>query len=89
MKYLNNAFQNLTPLRNRGESLSKNRDPNMTHNEHIYAIYCRPEVADDVISSQNVETFWDYFAVTLWVGSFSSFREQDLFNMIVCELDNA
>ena len=28
----------------------------------INAIYSQPEVADDVISGYNVETFWDYYA---------------------------
>ena len=39
----------------------------------INAICIRPEVADDVISGYNVETFWDYDAVNLWVASFSGF----------------
>ena len=29
------------------EWLSTNRNPNMTQNEHVYAIFCRPEVAGD------------------------------------------
>ena len=33
------------------EPLSRNRDPTMTQNEYVYAIYYRPEVAGDVISS--------------------------------------
>ena len=28
----------------------------MTQNEHVYAICCRPEGADDVISSENLNT---------------------------------
>ena len=28
----------------------------MTQNEHVYAICCRPEVAGDVISGENVKT---------------------------------
>ena len=30
----------------------------MTQNEHLYAICYRPEVDDDVISSEDVQTFW-------------------------------
>ena len=33
------------------EPLLRNCDPNMTKNEHAYAICCRPEVARDVIAS--------------------------------------
>ena len=32
----------------------------MTQNEHVYAICCQQEVADDVISGEDVETFWKY-----------------------------
>ena len=41
----------------------------------INAICNRPEVADDVISVYNVETFRDYHAANLCVTSFSSFPE--------------
>ena len=30
--------------------LSRNGDPNITQNRHVYAICCRPEVDGDVIS---------------------------------------
>ena len=32
----------------------------MTQNEHVYAICCRPEVARDVISGENVKTIKGY-----------------------------
>ena len=32
------------------EPSSTNCDPNMTTNEHVYAMFCRPEVDGDVIS---------------------------------------
>ena len=32
----------------------------MTPNEHVYAICCRLEVGDDVISGHNVKTVEDY-----------------------------
>ena len=35
--------------------LSRNRDPNLTKNEHVDAICCRPEAAGDVISGKNVK----------------------------------
>ena len=42
----------------------------MTRNEHVYAICCRPEVGDDVISGVDVETFRDYERVTCgWLAS--------------------
>ena len=47
----------------------------MTQNEPVYAICCWREVADDVISGYNVDTFRDYHSGNLWVASFSSFLE--------------
>ena len=41
----------------------------MTQNEHIYAIYCRPEVDDGSISSENVKTLEGYAVVNLEVVS--------------------
>ena len=40
--------------------LPRNRDPNTTQNEHVYVICYRPEVADDVISGENVKTIQGY-----------------------------
>ena len=47
----------------------------MTKNEHVYAICCQPEVAGDVISSENVKTIEDYAALKFEFASFSSFRD--------------
>ena len=49
MKPLNHSFQNRLPL-------SRNRDPNLSQNEHVHAICCRPEAYGDVISGKNVKT---------------------------------
>ena len=43
----------------------------MTQTEHVYAICCRPEVDDDVISSEDAETFQEYVYVKLRAVSFS------------------
>ena len=37
----------------------------MTENEHVYAICCRPEVDDDVISIRDVKTIKGYSVVTI------------------------
>ena len=42
----------------------------MTQNEHVYAIGCRLEVADDVISGENVETIKGYAVLNFEVASF-------------------
>ena len=47
----------------------------MTQNEHVYTICCEPEVADDIISGDNAETFWDHPVVNLWIAFFSGFFE--------------
>ena len=39
----------------------------------VNTIYSRKEVADDLISGQDVETYRDYVCVNLWVASVSSF----------------
>ena len=57
------------------EPLSRNRDPNVTQNEHLYAICCRPEEVDDVIYCDDAETFQKYVCINLSVvGAISSFR---------------
>ena len=45
------------------EPLSRIRDPNMTQNGHVYAIYCWLEVAGDVIPGENVKTIEAYTPV--------------------------
>ena len=62
------AERNATPL-------SRNRDPNMTQNEHVYAIYSRPEEVGDVISGGNVDAVEGYASLNFEAGSISSFRE--------------
>ena len=37
----------------------------MTQNEHVYAICCRLEVDDDVISSRNIKTIQGYVVANL------------------------
>ena len=55
------------------EPLLRNRDPNMTQNEHVYAICCRPEEGDDVISGQNGKTIDDYVSVNFQVVNTGGF----------------
>ena len=43
----------------------------MIQNEHVYAIYCRPEVAVDVISGGNVKTIECYVVVNFEAASVS------------------
>ena len=47
----------------RYESLSRNYDLNMTQTLHVYAICSEPDVAGDVISSENVKTIRGYLLV--------------------------
>ena len=47
----------------------------MTQNEHAYAICCRTEVANDVISGRNVKTTEGYIVVNFEIASSSSFRD--------------
>ena len=46
----------------------------MAQNEHVYAIFCRPEVAGDVISGGNVKTIEGYVVLNFEAASISSFR---------------
>ena len=47
----------------------------MTQNEHVYAISCRPEVAGDVISGENVSTTEPHALLNFEAASIRSFRE--------------
>ena len=47
----------------------------MAQIEHVYAICCRPAVAGDVISGDDVKTVEGYAMLNLEVASFSSFRD--------------
>ena len=57
------------------EPLSRNCDPNMTQNEHVYTISCRPEVAGGVIFGENVRTVEVYAALYSEVACVSSLRD--------------
>ena len=46
----------------------------MTQNEHVYAIFCWPEVAGDLISGANVKTIEGYVELHFEAANFSSFR---------------
>ena len=47
----------------------------MTQIEPIFAIYCRPEVAGDVISGENIKTIECYALLNFEAAIFSSFWE--------------
>ena len=49
-------FPKLQTISKSSESISRNRDLNITQNEHVYAICCRPKKDDDIISGQNVDS---------------------------------
>ena len=69
----------LLNFRNRlNQPLSRNRDPNFTQNEYVYAICCQPEIADDVISSGNVKTVECCAVLNCEAAGFSSFRENQI-----------
>ena len=46
----------------------------MTHNEHVYAVFCRPEVAGNIVSGGNVKTIEGYVMLNFEAACFSSFR---------------
>ena len=47
----------------------------MTKNEHVYVIFYRPEVDDDVVSGRNVNTIEGYIVANFEVAGSSSFRD--------------
>ena len=57
---LESQFPTLQTFWESVESLSRNRDPNLIQNEHVYAVCCRPDVAGDVISGENIQTIECY-----------------------------
>ena len=59
----------------------------MTQNEHVYAFCCRPEVACEVISGQNVKTIDGYAALNFEVAGFSSFRDIPKNHFVTAEAD--
>ena len=73
---LESQFPKLQTFSESGERLSRHRDPNLMHHKRAYAIFCRPEVAGDVISSANAKTMKGYAAVSFKAASISSFRKK-------------
>ena len=59
----------------------------MAQNEHVYAIFCRPEVAGDVISDGNVKTIKGYVILNFEAANISSFRENKNKPFVSCEDD--
>ena len=53
----------------------RNHDPNLTQNEHVYAICCQPEVAADVVSGENLKTAEYYAVLNFEAASIICFRE--------------
>ena len=47
----------------------------MMQNEHVYVIFCRLEVARDVISGGNIKTIKVYVGLNFEAASISNFRE--------------
>ena len=72
---LESQFPKLLKLSELVERLSRNRDPNFTQNEHVYAIFCRLEVAGDVIFGGIEKTIERYVVLNFEASSTSSFRE--------------
>ena len=56
------------------EPLSSNCVQNITQNEQVFAICCRPEVDDDVVSGVNVSTVTGFVVVNFEVASSSGLR---------------
>ena len=78
MKPLNHthSFHICNFFQNRLNLFSRNRDPNLTQNEHVHAICCRPEkIAGYVICGENVKTIQRYAVLNFEASSFSSFRD--------------
>ena len=70
---LESLFQKLQTISESVEPLSRNRHPNITQNEHVCAICCRPEVSGDVISNKNIKTIEGYDVLNFEVASSTSF----------------
>ena len=74
MKPFNRSFQNMKHF-----DISLNRYRQIairpvTKNEHVYAIFCRLEVAGDVISGGNVKAVEGYAELHFEAASIGSFR---------------
>ena len=75
MTHLNHSFQYGKLFSKSIEPLSRHGDANVTQNEHVYAMCCRPEVAGDIISGTNINTTESYAVLNFEAASFCSFRE--------------
>ena len=76
LNHLNHGFQNCKACQNRLNRYREIARLNMTQNDHVYAICCRPEVASDVvICRENVKTVEICALLNFEVVSFSSFRD--------------
>ena len=75
MKRLKVHFPKLSTFFKSIEPLPINHNPNITHNEHVYAICFRQEVADYVISSENVKILECNIVLNFEVTSSSSFTD--------------
>ena len=69
-----NQFPILQTFSELVEPLWRHCDQNLTKNEHVCAIYCRPEVAGDVVSGENVQITECYAVLHFEAASISSFR---------------
>ena len=67
LKTVNDFEIDRTVIKNKG-------DPSLTQNERVYATCCRPEVGDDVISGEDVETLEGYVVVNFEDATCSVFR---------------
>ena len=54
----------------------------MTQNEHVYAMCCRPEVAGDVISGEDVKTIESCAVLNFEIANFSSLVSEILKKII-------
>ena len=68
-------FQNFKPFRNPSNRYQEIATRTWPKNENVYAICCRPEADDEVISGRNVKTPEGYIVAKFDVISFNSFRD--------------
>ena len=82
----------LPPLEPPLEPLSSHRDSNITQNEHVYAICCRPEVAGNVVSGENVKTIDGHAVLNFEIASLVSeigLFPQNHFATEAADIDNS
>ena len=72
---MDHSFQNCLTFSESVEPLLRNCYPNMTQNERVYTICCRPEVAGDVLSGANVKSIEGYALLTYEFANSSNFRD--------------